>query len=306
MPVGIFLYEIEKSFGPKIIAEYYVGKDKISNEILKEFNEKHIKRNLTDAIVRTENLRYYSSKIHAESIKKANLFLGFILKEGEDLLSLKSVFESIEEDILQNFSTDKRVMQNLLMNTLTSILSLMEKIKEPKVIQEKINERTKDMLDDGKLQEARDLIALGEKIPQKLSSAAKAAEGFFRQKLYKKAAKNFMSAADLALQIQEEEIYSFLQNKATQIEKLPELLKKRENFVKEINKNVNGLNTLQLNLYDKIIPILEEIINISNEFEEDVLVENLIKLNEASIKASELANQLSKINDEIKSLIKKI
>ena len=197
-------------------------------------------------------------------------------------------------------------MQNLLKNTLTSILSLMEKVKEPKVIQEKINERTKGMLDDGKLQEARDLIKLGETIPQKLSSEAKAAEEAFRQKLYKKAAKLFLKAADSANQIQEEEIYSFLYNKATQIERLPELLKKRENFVKEINKNVDALNTLQLNLYDKIIPILEEIINISNEFEEDILVENLTKLNEASVEASGLANKLSTLNDEIKTLIKKI
>jgi len=44
MPRAIILYEIDKSFGPNILAEYYLKQDdKISPEILKEFSEKHDK-----------------------------------------------------------------------------------------------------------------------------------------------------------------------------------------------------------------------------------------------------------------------
>ena len=41
MPIGIFLYEIDESFGPNILAEYYLSDVKISQEILKDFIEKH-------------------------------------------------------------------------------------------------------------------------------------------------------------------------------------------------------------------------------------------------------------------------
>jgi len=168
MPIGIFLYEIEKSFGPQIIADYYITEEKANLEILKIFNEKHIQKGLADATHRKNGYLYYSSVIESKSIKK-NLYLGFILREKEDLISLKSIFENFEENIAQNYTKDKKKMNLLLKNILNSTIDLFEKLKEPSIIKDTINEKTKQMLDDGKLQEARELIDLGEKIPGKLS-----------------------------------------------------------------------------------------------------------------------------------------
>ena len=91
MPIGIFLYEIEKSFGPQVIADYYLTEEKVSTEILKLFNEKHIKKGLADATHREDKNLYYSSIIEAEKSKE-KLYLGFILNEDEELMSLKSIF----------------------------------------------------------------------------------------------------------------------------------------------------------------------------------------------------------------------
>jgi hypothetical protein len=55
-----------------------------------------------------------------------------------------------------------------------------------------INEKTKKMLDEGKFQEARELIDLGEKIPEKLSSEINLAEQFFNEKLYKRAKSRYL------------------------------------------------------------------------------------------------------------------
>ena len=150
-PSAIFLYEIDESFGPNMLAEYYLSDIKVTKEILKEFIEKHVEKELLDALIKIDKTRYYSSKINAEPIKKDNLYLGFILRDDEDLLSLKSVFEKTEEKIVQNFSDDKKKMVALLKDNITSILGLMEKLKEPKIIIDTINEKTKKMLDDGKL-----------------------------------------------------------------------------------------------------------------------------------------------------------
>ena len=192
MPRAIILYEIDQSFGPNILAEYSLKQDdKIPSSILKDFAEKHVKRGYSDVTIVTDNDRFYSNKVNTETLKRENLFLSFILQEGEDFLSLKSVFEDIEEKVIQNFSTDKTKMSEFLKEALNSILDLTQKLQEPKIIKEILNERTKRMLDNDQLQEAKELIDMGEEIPEKLAEEVKVAEELMSKKLYRKAKKSF-------------------------------------------------------------------------------------------------------------------
>ena len=305
MPIGIYLYDIDKSFGPNIIADYYLTKEKVSTDILKEFIEKHVKKEFADATAKRDNFKYYSSEIKAENIQK-NLYLGFILKEDEDLVSLKSIFKGIEEKIVQNYTNEKNKMITVLKEALNSILSLMEKLKEPKLIIETINEKTKKMLDEGKFQEARELIDLGEKIPEKLSSEIKLAEQFFNDKFYKRAKSRYLKAAQLAELIQETEIVSFLRNKAEKIGRFPELLKEREDLLKEIKKIVNELDINQLSLYEDLVEPINRIMSISNTLEQDTLIETLTDLNAKIQKASKLSNEILKLDKNVKETLDKI
>ncbi|MFX1410210.1 MAG: hypothetical protein ACFFA6_07650, partial [Promethearchaeota archaeon] len=199
MPSAIWIFEIDPSFGPNILAEYYLDKnDKIPPAILKEFSEKYTKKEFIDFTARKDNIRYFSKKINAESLNKDNLYLGFSLRENEDLVSIKSIFKKIEETIIQNFTNEKSKMDELLKKALNSILSLMEKLKEPIIVKETINEKTKQLLDEEKLQEARELIDLGEEIPEKLSAEVKLGEQFLLEKFYKKAKRSFLKAAEFA------------------------------------------------------------------------------------------------------------
>ena len=306
MPIGIFLYEIDESFGPNILAEYYLSEVKVSQEILKEFIEKHVNRELLDATVRMNDFKYYSSKVNADSINKSNLYLGFILKGIEDLVSLKSVFENTENNIIQNFSADKKQMTELLKENITSILSLMEKLKEPKIITEAINEKTKKMLDDGKFEEARELIDLGEKVPEKLAAEIILADQLFKEKQYKKAKKSFEKAAELAESIQEKEIYNFLNIKATKIGTFPDLLKERELLQKDIKKEFIDLTHTQLRAYERVIPTIDKVINLTNSLEEEKAMVVLIELQSAIQKASQLYKELSIIDKQIKRLLLKM
>ncbi len=307
MPRAIILYEIDPSFGPNIIAEYYLKQDeKISPAVLKEFSEKHDKKHLVDATLREGDNRYFSKKINAESLEKDNIYLSFILQEGEDLVSLKSIFANVEEIIIQNFINDKIKMTQILNNAIHSILSLMEKLKEPKIIKETINDRTKKMLDDGKLSEARELIDLGEDIPEKLAAEVKLAEDLLNQELYRKAKKSFLRAAELAELIQEEEIASFLNNKGQQVGFFPDLIKERENLYKEINKILNNLELNQFNKYDDFAEPIERLIEISLIFEEHETVDILTKIKNNTQRASKLVKELVGIDDKVKDLLKKI
>jgi hypothetical protein len=307
MPRAIILYEIDQSFGPNILADYYLKQDdKIPITILKEFSEKHVKKGYSDVTIRKDENRFYSNKLNAESINKENLYLSFILQEGEDLISLKSIFENIETKVIQDFSTDKQKMTEILKNGLNSILSLVQKLQEPKIIKEILNERTKKMLDDSLLQEARELIDLGEIVPEKLADEVQIAEGLLKNKEYRKARKSFLKASELAVLIQEEEIASFLQNKGEHVGKFPDLLKERDNLNKEIEKIVSELEGNKLYLYDLLIEPIDRLIEISSDLEEDELNGELMKFKDNAQRATRFANDLKGLDNKIKENLSKI
>ena len=307
MPIGIFLYEIEKSFGPQVIADYYLTEEKVSTEILKLFNEKHIKKGLADATHREDKNLYYSSIIEAEKSKK-KLYLGFILNEDEELMSLKSIFENIEVKIVENFTKDKKKMQESLKEILNSMITLFDKLKQPALIKETINEKTKQMLDEGKLQEARELIDLGEKIPDKLAQEMKLAEQHLNEGLYRKSKKSYLKSAELAEQIREDAIGDLLRGKAEQVGRLPDLIKTRDEINKGMRKSMSELEdvNIEYKIYKNLIPLIEKNIKLSYSFNDNdkaELLENLVKLTRnASIKSSDL----KRLDDQIKSLLKKV
>lgn len=307
MPVGIYLYEIDESFGPNVLAEYYLAQEnKVNNEILKDFEEKHIQKEFSDTIFWNEDLRYYSLKMNAKSIDRDNLFLGFVLKQDEDLVSLKSFLENIATKVIKDFSKDKRALEALLRKEFDSIFTFMEKLKEPSMVKETINDKTKKMLDDGKLTEARELIDLGEQIPGKLSEEIKLAEQQLNEGFYKKAKKTFLKAAELAEVIQEVDIVSFLTNKAEQVGKFPDLIKEREVNLKEIENRVDELHHNKLHLYHELIKPLDTLINISNSFEDHETTTKLTEFLKHSKKADELAKELFNLDKKLKEILQKL
>ncbi|MFX1339105.1 MAG: hypothetical protein ACFFDK_10895 [Promethearchaeota archaeon] len=306
MPSGIFLYEIDKSFGPNILADYYLSESKVTPQVLKEFADKHRKKDISDATASIDDIRFFSSEVNAESINKNNLYLGFVIDEDEDLVALKSQLEKIEEQIVQNFSNDKKEMQLLLKTNLNSFLSLLEKLEKPKIIKEAINEKTKIMLDEGKLQEARELIDLGEKIPDKLSQEIKQASGYYDNGLFKKAKKSYLKAADLAEKIQETEIVEFLRKRAENVANLPDILKTLDAMNKAIRKGLNDIEVQKINVYERVSPLIEKNFNLANSIEDDELAKIFDELNKICTRAARKAEELNNLNKEIIKFLKKI
>jgi hypothetical protein len=305
-PQAIFLYEIDESFGPNILAEYFLIKQELPKEILKDFVQKHVEKEFKSAVSQKNNIRYFSNKIDAKSIEKENLYLGFILKEEEDMVSIKSIFETVEEKILKEFTEDRKKLEELLKDSLNSILSLMEKLKEPAIIVETINDKTKKMIDDGLLQEARELIDLGEEVPQKLAMEISLAEEYLNENKYKKAKKSYLKAAELAETIQEYEIVSFLRYKAEEIGTLPELIKESEGLYKDINGLIDTLQENKLHLYHELNQPLNRLINISSSFEDNEKISKLTQLLSYSNQADRLAKELFNLDKKIKEAMENL
>ncbi len=307
MPIGIFIYEIDKSFGPNILIDYYLTDDKITSEILTKLNEKHINKKLKEAITKKKEIRYYSRKLQSKLLDKKNLFLGFILREEEDLLSLKSVFDNIKDQVIENFNIeDKKKMQKYLKDLLNSILNLIEKLKEPKIIKETINEKTKKMLDEGKLQEARELIDLGESIPGELSVLVREADNLLKEGEYKKAKKRFLKAAEQAELIQEDEIVLFLRKKSEKVGNFPDLIKEREIIQKELKKHFMDSNKNQFRPYELLTKPIERLIEISNNFDENEIYDFLNNLLNEIKKGVDLSKKLSDLDIKIVGELNKI
>lgn len=299
-PQAIFLYEIDESFGPNMLAEYNLSQQKIPPEVLKDFTDKHVTKEFNDASTQKDNIRYYSGAISGESIEKKNLYLGFALKDDENVIFIKSAFGIIQERILKNYSTERKVMDLVLKDAFNSILTLMDKLKEPKIIIETINEKTKEMLDDGKLQEARELINLGEEIPEKLAEEITIAEQSLREKLYKKAKKSYLKAAELAEIIQESEIASFLIHKSEVVGTFPDLSKERERIFSNVEKAIDELQTNKLHLYHEMIKPLDRLIEVSSAFEDNELITKLLDIYSYSTRADKLAKELFNLDKKIK------
>jgi len=305
-PQAIFLYEIDESFGPNILAEYFLIKQELPKEVLKDFAQKHIEKEFKSAIFQKDDIRYFSNHIDAKELEKNNLFLGFILKEDEDIVSIKSVFETIEEKILKDYSDDRKKMEDLLKDSLHSILSLMEKLKEPTIIIDTINEKTKNMIDNGNLQEARELIDLGEEVPEKLAMEINLAEQYLNENSYKKAKKSYLKAAELAETIQEYEIVSFLRYKAEEIGTLPDLIKESEQLYKDIHELIELLQENKLHLYHELNNPLNRLINISSSFEENEKISQLTEILSLSNRADKLAKELFNLDKKIKENIENL
>ena len=197
-------------------------------------------------------------------------------------------------------------MSEVLKKTLNSALSLMEKLKEPTIVKETINEKTKQLLDEEKLQEARELIDLGEEIPERLSAEVRLGEQFITEKFYKKAKRSFLKAAELAAKIQEEEIVSFLKNKAEQVGKFPDLIKEREDLYKVLEQVFNDLESNRLYLYGDLAEPIDRLLYLSNTFEEEELIKNLTELKKSTYNATQLAKELYRLDKKIKELFNKV
>jgi glutaredoxin 2 len=297
MPTGIFLYTITSSSEPQIIIDYYLTKPSVPSTILQKLYKKHTK-GIIDATIQEGEIKFYSSMVE----EKKNLFLGFILKKDEDIISLKTIFEEIEDKVSHNYgSIDKQKMKKYLKETLDSITNLLEKLKNPEIIREKLNKRTKKLLDENKIEEAKKLIDLGEKIPAEVSQLIEDAEAYFKEENFKKSKKRFLKAADLAELIQENQIAAFLKNKAEKVANFPKLLEEREDIRKEIRDQFDDLQNLHnlLQNYGVIIPYIKRLMEISNIFNQNERYLKLSKILNELKRATRLSEQLREINTDL-------
>ncbi len=296
MAIGIFLFQLGSNGRPRVLVDYYSTTKRVSVRILEELIDKHKKKGLIDALVQKGNYYIYSSGIE----EKENLYLGFILEEDEDLKSQKEIFEEIEDKIIENYeSINKKQMEDFLEDTLNSIMDILEKLKNPEKIRDDINKKTKELLDENKIDEAKRLIDLGETIPTELSTLIQDAEDYFKSEKYKKAKKSYIKAAERARTIQEDQIASVLESRGKKVGAFPELKDEREDLMDEISDFLNDFEIEKLIMYKDLIEKINRLLDIAKVFEQSEKQDRLSRILNEIKKASKLGSDLYGLHKRI-------
>jgi len=304
MPLGIFLYEIDESFGPNLLAEYYIKEIGITKEILKNLGDNHFKKSDLNYVTYTQDdLKYYSKEIKLD--EKLSIYLGLITTSGEFIDSFIAIFDEIEAKIVENFSKDKEKLKSLLKEILHSRIELNEKLKEPKLIREKLNERIKDLLDEERIQEARNLIDLGEIIPDEIAQSVKIAEELFESQDYKNAKKHYVKAAELAKKIEELEIHKVLEEKAKTAENYPTYLRERDEAYKNLKYILSEIDSKKDGYYLQAIDIINKAVELSEKLDDDLIITDLNELINLCKNCSNLSENIRQNDEIIKNLLKK-
>ncbi|TFF98811.1 MAG: hypothetical protein EU541_06435 [Promethearchaeota archaeon] len=304
MAIGIYLFRETKK-KPEIVVDYYSTDKRVSLSILEELIGKHKKKGLIDALVKKGKYNFYSSEIS----EKNNLYLGFILEQDEDLKSQKEIFEEIEDKIIDNYkSIGKKEMENFLEETLHSIMDLIEKLKNPELIRDEINKRTKQLLDENKIDEAKKLIDLGETVPGELSELIKDAEDYLKDEKYKKAKKSYLKAAERAKLIQEDRIASFLESRGEKVGTFPDLKDQREDLMDDIMDALDNFEREQLHIYKSLIQKVNVLMKIAEVFNQEekyaALSKILYEMKKASTLGADLYNLHKKITTQFEEDLK--
>ncbi|TFG05487.1 MAG: hypothetical protein EU536_01925 [Promethearchaeota archaeon] len=131
------------------------------------------------------------------------------------------------------------LLKNLYIKNTASRISTAINAEE---LSSKLIKRSKQMLDDGQIQEAQSLISKARTIPQKIVETLKLADESFQKEEYSIAATYYESISKLLFEIDETALMQQYHEKAEKIKKIPILFRERKDFVENANKNLKKVD----------------------------------------------------------------
>jgi len=181
------------------------------------------------------HIRKFKGKLRP---KASGIIVGLLLDESDNpeefRYSLKEATGVIESMDLLNIS--KADFEAKLKEIYQEYLETLIGILDPNILKESIINRTKEMLSGGKKERkiAQELLEKIEgNVPAKISAYYRKAEEAVKDLDHDKAAKLYNKAADVAMELLEEDLTKTLREKAIFSQKIPELLKTRDKIVQE-------------------------------------------------------------------------
>ncbi|MHA1733420.1 MAG: hypothetical protein ACTSU5_15845 [Promethearchaeota archaeon] len=293
------MIEVAGTDKPRVLASYFGGTKQapVSGDLLEKLVEKHTHKDdgQEEVVYRSPDGRFFSTQLGGagEEVKR---FLVFSLGEKEGL-----------ETTVVNIGAKKAAVEGALGGDLKSALKsvfhscseLDAKLRDPTSVKDYIIKKTNVLLDNGDFQRAQELIALAEKVPEKLSVAVKSGDVAMHKQNFKQAEKFYKQAADLAAEVDEREMEAALLVRAGNAKEFPNLVKNQKSAILRIEKPFGSLDKRVKSVYRVALEEIDKAIRISDKLEDDATVEILEEIASLTSEAREISRQLDSVDAKI-------
>lgn len=260
MPKGCFAILLPSESDYKVLGYYFKEKSldfEITSDLFLRLNLDHSKNEFSLLKLKNVIIESYIYKFKGKLSRKAfGIIIGILLKEDEDpekfMVPLKNSAIAIEKINFLEISVD--LFEVKLKKIYAEFLETLTDVLNANALKEGIINRTKEMLSGGKkerkiaqllLQKVEDNVHI------KISEFYKSAENALKYLDYERASKFFMKAADIAEELFDEELAKSLKERAKLSINIPDLMKKREDIIKEAISALRKLDIHAAYIYYK-------------------------------------------------------
>ncbi|MHA1728832.1 MAG: hypothetical protein ACTSWY_08880 [Promethearchaeota archaeon] len=317
MAYGLFIFRDLEGETPTVIAKYFKDEIKekveINTEMLEKIVKKHKKFSENTEFKKILSYRTIEYKFFALLIQKddeVNFFTVFILNLTESAEPFSIMLEELQdaiENVLEKETNEKEQMRsNILKKILDNRNELIEDVMDTKRITDRLISQANKLLDEGKFEEAQELIKRAREVPPKIADLVKKGNISFLTKDYSTAKKLFKNAADFAKKINQHQMYQLLNRKAQYAEEIPKFMKDWSSLYKQLNKYVKNIDQRDSKFYSGLLENTNNAIEIFDMLEDDESINDLQKLEDFLQKGEALSEELDNIDSEIINIIEKL
>jgi hypothetical protein len=251
MPNGCYIILLLSESEYKVLGYYFKQKPsnfEVTGDLYLRLNLDHSKNEYTLIKLKENQLLSYFYKFQSKLSRKAlGIMFGVLINETDDLdklrVSLKNAAPAMENSNIldiskENFELKLKGIYHQYLETLIDII-------DADALKESIINRTKEMLSGSSKERklAQELLEkIENKVHTKIGDYYRSAEDALKVVDYEKASKFFNKAAEVAEELMEEELVKSLQERAKLSFNIPDLLKKRENIIKEAKNALRNDN----------------------------------------------------------------
>ncbi|MFX1256614.1 MAG: hypothetical protein ACFFAN_02050 [Promethearchaeota archaeon] len=243
MVKGCFVILLPKDKDYNVLG-YYFKQSKsdfeITSDLFLRLNLDHSKTEFNLLKLKNYTIVSYLHKFKGKLItrKALGIIIGLVLNEKDDpkkfRASLKNSALTIES--INFLGMSKEEFETKLKEIYQEHLESLTELLKANALKVSVINRTKDMLSGGKEERklAQELLKKIERnVHLKVPDFSEVAENAIRSLDYDKAEKFFNKAAEIAEELLEEDLAKYLRERAFLSQRTPDLLKKRDNIVKE-------------------------------------------------------------------------
>ncbi|MBD3350353.1 MAG: hypothetical protein GF364_02600 [Candidatus Lokiarchaeota archaeon] len=235
MPVGCFIVEIDPKSKPVIKAMHYSEeeeKKKINDNIILKLRLGHSETKLYTYLSPELSIVSYLTEFKRGK-NPFQMILGVILKSSDNPTNFREQVKIASDEILPMLKDNDGALSKKLDALYDEYFETPTVLLNQKELEARLKDRIKKLNKAGKFDEAKKMLDLMKKIPNKLFKSNKKAEKAIQHNDLDSAEKELKKAIKYAEELGEKEQASVLKEKAKLVKQIPKLQEKRKKELKQ-------------------------------------------------------------------------